>query len=102
MAKALEIDKTYLSQLENGRKPVDDFYLSKAEGIEKANTIKEEVPGEYRTSQGIAVELIPPEMLEPLWKHFQKESHRVQGSERMRYQEAAIVITREQTRRGLS
>lgn len=40
MAKALNLDKTYLSQLENGRRPVQDWVLEKAREIEKSTLVK--------------------------------------------------------------
>ena len=39
MAKAMGLDKSYLSQLENGRRPVDEFYVARAADIEKSNLI---------------------------------------------------------------
>jgi transcriptional regulator with XRE-family HTH domain len=40
LAKELHIDSTYLSQLENGGRPVDDFYLEQAREIEKSNKVQ--------------------------------------------------------------
>jgi transcriptional regulator with XRE-family HTH domain len=38
MAEALGLDPSYLSQLENGRRKLDDWYLKKAGEFEKAKT----------------------------------------------------------------
>ncbi len=40
MAQALNLDPTYLSQLENGHRAVDERYVEKALGIEKSNKVK--------------------------------------------------------------
>jgi transcriptional regulator with XRE-family HTH domain len=40
MAKALGLDKTYLSQLENGHRDIDEFYLVRAAEIEKSNKVQ--------------------------------------------------------------
>jgi len=33
MAKALKMDRSYLSQLEGGRRTIDDYYIERAEAI---------------------------------------------------------------------
>src|SRR5215469_17271438 len=38
MAEALGLDPSYLSQLENGRRKLDDWYLKKAGEFEKSKT----------------------------------------------------------------
>ncbi|MGH7979375.1 MAG: helix-turn-helix domain-containing protein, partial [Limisphaerales bacterium] len=40
MAEALGLDASYLSQLENGRRKLDDWYLKKAGEFEKSNSTK--------------------------------------------------------------
>jgi len=40
MAEALNLDPTYLSQLENGRREVDDYYLNRAAEFEKEKEVK--------------------------------------------------------------
>ncbi|HEX3624279.1 MAG TPA: helix-turn-helix transcriptional regulator [Verrucomicrobiae bacterium] len=40
MAEALGLDASYLSQLENGRRKLDDWYLKKAGEFEKGKTAK--------------------------------------------------------------
>jgi DNA-binding XRE family transcriptional regulator len=40
MAEALGLDASYLSQLENGRRKLDDWYLKKAGEFEKGKTTK--------------------------------------------------------------
>lgn len=39
MAKAMNLDKSYLSQLENGHRWVDSFYVNRAAEIEKSNIV---------------------------------------------------------------
>jgi len=39
MADALGLDSTYLSQLENGRREVDEWYLKRATEFEKSNEV---------------------------------------------------------------
>lgn len=58
LSAALELDPTYLSQLENGRKPLDDSYLRKARdikaNIENAKKVKG-VYGEGGAPPGVAM-----------------------------------------------
>jgi transcriptional regulator with XRE-family HTH domain len=53
MAQKLNLDSTYLSQLENGRREVDEFYVQRAEELarefENANKLKD-ATGEIRES----------------------------------------------------
>jgi transcriptional regulator with XRE-family HTH domain len=43
MAKALGLDKTYLSQFENGHREIDSFYLRRAEEIEKSKKVNDAI-----------------------------------------------------------
>jgi len=55
MAEKLNLDSTYLSQLENGRREVDEFYVQRAEEMarefEQANKFKA-ATGEIRETDG--------------------------------------------------
>jgi DNA-binding transcriptional regulator YdaS (Cro superfamily) len=54
MAERLGLDPTYLSQLENGARPVDPWYIQRAEEIEsafgKAKEVKETAPAGFDSS----------------------------------------------------
>lgn len=73
MAEALELDPTYLSQLENARRPVDDIYVKKAQKIELSNSVKSGVhPKEDSLPYGkgdVAWHLLPTPMLQAAIKH---------------------------------
>jgi transcriptional regulator with XRE-family HTH domain len=66
MAQHLKIDPTYLSQLEKGRKPVDDYYLELADRVLKnltdSNVLKEATPAYGKTPRQRCIEVIDEQM----------------------------------------
>lgn len=88
MAERLELDPTYLSQLENGSRPVDEWYLQKAQQIfEKSNSGSEHTEPsrkgdevEYWQKRAEAAESAL-EMIRSLLKlHYRDEENPASGS----------------------